>query len=131
MYESKTRLSGNDVINAKSHLWIFKCNKMPNKLYISLIKFDGNIFLNRFIMKTRSYNFDHIIYQTFIKKDWGSDRGIHSFTLFCSKLDCGCTHNLFLSQKQNKTTTTKLSQFSSENFHFYSRKNPRLTVWAR
>ena len=80
-------------------------------------------------MKTRSYNFDHLIYQTFIKKDLGSDRGIHSFTLFCSKIDCVCTHNLFLSQK-NKTTTTKLSQFSHENSHFYRRKNPRLTVWA-
>ena len=77
-------------------------------------------------MKTRSYNFDHLTYQTFIKKDMGSDRGIHSFTLFCSKIDCGCTHNLFLSQK-NKTTTTKLS---NEICHFYSRKNPRLTVWA-
>ena len=81
-------------------------------------------------MKTRSYNFDHLIYQTFIKKDLGSDRGIHSFTLFCSKIDCGCTHNLFLSQKNKTTTTTKLSQFSNENCHFYSRKNPRLTVWA-
>ena len=28
------------------------------------------------------------------------------------------------------TTTTKLSQFSRENCHFYSRKNPRLTAWA-
>ena len=72
----------NDVLNAKSHLWIFKCNKMLNKLYISLIKFDGNIFKNRFIMKTRSYYFDHLIYQTFIKKDWGSDRGIHFFLHF-------------------------------------------------
>ena len=67
-------------------------------------------------MKPLSYNFDHLIYQTFIKKDWGSDRGIHSFTLICSKIDCGCTHNLFLSKKNNnnnnnKTTTTKLSQF--------------------
>ena len=53
-------------------------------------------------MKTHSYNFDQLIYQTFIKKDWGSDRGIHSFTLFCSKIDCGSTHNLFLSQKQIK-----------------------------
>ena len=65
-----------------------------------LIKFDGNVFLNSFIMKTCSYNFDHLIYQTFIKKDWGSDRGIHSFTLFCSKIDCGCTHDLFLSKKK-------------------------------
>ena len=40
-------------------------------------------------MKTRSYNFDPFIYQTFIKKDWGSDSGIHSFTLFSSKIDCG------------------------------------------
>ena len=41
-------------------------------------------------MKTRSYNFYHLIYQTFIKKDWGSGRGVHSFTLFCSKINCGC-----------------------------------------
>ena len=35
-------------------------------------------------MKTRSYNFDHLIYQHFInfEKDCGSDRGIHSFTFF-------------------------------------------------
>ena len=83
-------------------------------------------------MKTRSYNFDHlIIYHTFIKKDLGSDRGIHYFTLFLLKNRLWCTHNLFLSQKNNnKTTTTKLSQFSNENCHFYSRKNPTLTVWA-
>ena len=42
-------------------------------------------FKNRFIMKTRSYNFDQLIYQTFIKKDWGPDRGIHSFTPFAQK----------------------------------------------
>ena len=36
-------------------------------------------------MKTRSYNFDHLIYQTFIKKVLGSDRGIHYFTLFAQK----------------------------------------------
>ena len=71
-------------------------------------------------MKTRSYNFDHLIYQTFIKKDLGSDRGIHSFTLFCSKIDCGCTctHNLFLSQKKkqnnnNKTITIFMSFLQS------------------
>ena len=38
---------------------------MLNILYISLIKFDGNIFFFKpIIMKTRSYNFDHLIYQT-------------------------------------------------------------------
>ena len=56
-------------------------------------------------MKTRLCNFYHLIYQ-----NWGSDRGIHSFSLFCSKIDCGYTHNLFLSQKTNKET--KLSQFN-------------------
>ena len=48
-------------------------------------------------MKTRSYNLDHLIYmyQTFIKKDWGSDRGIHSFTLFFFFAQ---NYNLFLSK---------------------------------
>ena len=37
-------------------------------------------------MKTRSYNFDHLIYQTFIKKDyWGLDRGIHFLHFFAQK----------------------------------------------
>ena len=65
-------------------------------------------------MKTRSYNFDHLIYQTFIKKDLGSDRGIHSFTLFSSKIDCGCTHNLFLSQKKTKQ--------QQQNYHNFQMK---------
>ena len=36
-------------------------------------------------MKTRSFNFDHPIYQTFIKKDWGSDRGINFLHFFAQK----------------------------------------------
>ena len=111
----------NGVINAKSHLWIFKCNKMLNKLYISLIKFDGNFFKNRFITKTRSYNFDHLIYQTFIKKDWGSDSGIHSFTPFCSKIDCGCSHNLFWSLKNQKIK-------NKQNYHNFQVKIVIFTV---
>ena len=97
-----------------------------------LIKFDGNIFLNRLIMKTRSYNFDHLICKTFIKKDWGSDRGIHYFTLFLLKNRLWVYPQFIFEQKKtkNKTRTTKLSQFSSENCHFYSRKNSGLTVWA-
>ena len=82
-------------------------------------------------MKTRSYNFDHLIYQTFIKKDWGSDRRIHSFTLFLLKNRLWVYPQfIFEPKKKTHTKTRKLSQFSSENCHFYSRKNPRLTVWA-
>ena len=49
-------------------------------------------------MKTRSNSFDHLIYQTSIKKDWGSDRRIHSFTLCCSKTDCGWVFKPLLSE---------------------------------
>ena len=105
----------NDVINAKSHLWIFKCNQMLKKLRISLIKFDDNIFLKiRFIIKTRSCNFDHLIPNFYIVKV-GLRQGNTFFFFFWLKN----THILVSSK-----TTTKLSQFSHENYHFYSGKNP-------
>ena len=63
----------NDVIKAKSHLWIFKCNKMLNKLYISLIK-------------TRSYSFDHLTcIPNFYKEILGFRQGNTFFNTFLLK----------------------------------------------
>ena len=60
-------------------------------------------------MKTRSCNFDHLI-RNFYKVKLGFRQGntpISSF--FCSKIDYGCTHNLFLSKEKQ--------QQNDHNFH--------------
>ena len=54
-------------------------------------------------METRSLNFDHLIPNFYIVKPlfvFFSDKEIHPFPLFCSKIDYGCTHNLFSSQEK-------------------------------
>ena len=61
-------------------------------------------------MKTRSCNFDHLIPKFYVVTVvcfflllFFSDKEIHPFPLFCcSKIDYGCTHNLFLSQEKQQ-----------------------------
>ena len=61
-------------------------------------------------MKTRSCNFDHLIPNFYIVK-LGFRQGNTPFFsfFFCSKIDYGCTHNLFLSQEKQ--------QQNDHNFH--------------
>ena len=75
------------------------------------IKFDGNIFLNRFFMKTRSYNFDHLIPNFYIVK-LGFGQGntpVSSFFLFLAKNRLWVYPQIIFEPRK---TTTKRSQFS-------------------
>ena len=64
-------------------------------------------------MKTRSCNFDHLIPNFYIvKRGFRQGNTPFSSLFFCSKIDYGCTHNLFLSQDQQQQ-----QQQNDHNFH--------------